>query len=213
MTGRGIVFVGSAAHTGPCVALAAELGVEAVSVAAERASGSSSFDLSRLAAYPPTQWDAFAAGDSSLLNLARLSLMSALITAGYVLPGLVSTRASVPVGWRAERNVLVSAGAVLCGGAALRHNVVVGAGAVIGNDVKVGHSVWIGAGALVGNEAQIDDGSVIGAGAIVSERVRIGRQCEIRPGQVCSVDVADQSFYSPMFDEVVRIYPVRPVVR
>jgi len=166
-----------------------------------------SFDLTALDVFPSAEWLAFAAIGSDLLNLSRLGLMSSVRGRGHKMAAIVSPHAAVPAAWRPAENVFVDAHAVLGDGATLRHNVFVGARAVVGRETTIGHSVWIGAGAIVGAEVTIGDGTIIAPGVILADNVKVGRQCALERAGLYHENVADGSFHSPLFDDVVQLQP------
>ena len=163
-------------------------------------------DLGPMEAFPAIEWRAFAALPGSGLNMARLKLLVDIRMKGYKLESFVSPAASVPKGMKLAENSFVSAGAVIEEGVKVRYNLFVGARAVIGYGSDLGHSVWVGTGALIGSKASIGDNCVIGSGAIVADGVRVGKLCELNIAQEYRTSIESKTFFSPMFDEPVRIY-------
>lgn len=193
---------GAERHVDACAAVATEARFARV----ERMR-SGAFDFGALEPFPAATWRVLAAVGPELLNLSRLGLMSELLAAGYKLASVIDPTASTPPGFRAARNVVVGARAVIGSRATLKHNVWIGAGAIVGGGVTVEHSTWIGAGAIIGEGSHIGEGSVVTAGAIVAPGVKVGKQCELGIARPYLSDVPDRSFYNPLFDEVAQILP------
>jgi len=200
-----MLLVGTAPMLATCAASLAAASIPVETLAVHRVPGAG-HDLAGLGAYPPSDWQAFAAVGYELLNLLRLDLMSALLHAGYRLGRIVDPKARVPTSWQPGENSHVGDSAVIGPGVTARHNVVVGTGAILGAGVSLGHSVWIGDGAIVGAGSTIGPGTTIAAGAIVGQRVRIGRQCELGLAREYLVDVPDRTFFGGPFDDAVRIH-------
>jgi NDP-sugar pyrophosphorylase family protein len=163
-------------------------------------------DLSPMADFPASEWNAFAALSGDGLSMARLKLFMDIRMKGYKLESFVSPGASVPGGMNLGENSFVAPGAVIEDDVAARYNLCVGARAVVGYGSRLGHSVWIGAGALIGSEVSIGDNCTIGSGAVVANGIQVGKLCELSIAREYRESIESKTFFSPMFDEPVRIY-------
>lgn len=209
---RHVVVVGRDAELRACMETLEQLNAVGRAVPLDNASDSAP-DVASLTSYPPDEWFAFAAVGPSLLNLKRLGLMSSLRAAGYRMANIVSPNAVTPPGWNPTENLFLDNGVQIGTGTRILHNVSVQSGAIVGRDCDIGHSVWIGRGAILGDRVSIGDGTVLAPGAVVADGVKIGKQCEIAIAQRVLDDVPDRSFYSHLFEDVVRILGPQSKIR
>jgi hypothetical protein len=163
-------------------------------------------NLSPLSAFPAAQWRVYCALSGSGLNMARLKLMIDVRMAGYQLASFVSPRAMVPRGWKIPNHTFISDGAVVEPSTSAKHNLYVGPRAIVGFGVTLGHSVWIGAAATIGPKSEIGDYTVIGDNVQLIEGMKVGSRCELLIPREYREPVADKTFFSPMFENPVRIY-------
>jgi acetyltransferase-like isoleucine patch superfamily enzyme len=163
-------------------------------------------DLSPLSAFAVTQWRVYCALSGLGLNMARLKLMIDVRMAGYRLASFISPGAMVPRDWKVPDHTFISDGAVVEPSINAKHNLYVGPRAVVGFGTTVGHSVWVGTAATIGPKSDIGDYTVIGDNVQLADGMKVGRRCELLIPRLYRDPIADKTFFSPMFENPVRIY-------
>lgn len=164
------------------------------------------WDIERIAPYPPAEYECFAALSNHALNLGRLKLVTDLKLMKYRLPSYISPRASVSSTAVIGDACYIADGAVIGAGATVKQNTYIGPRAVVGQGCKISHSVWLDAGVLLGPRVQIGNNTTLGMGIIVHGERKIGSQCEITRAMEIMRDIPSRTFYHPMFETEVRIW-------
>lgn len=113
--------------------------------------------------------------------------------AGFELPVIVSTTASVSKSARIGAGTVVMNFAHIGPDACVGDNVIVNTGAVIEHDTDVGNHCHISTGALVNGAVTIADGVFVGSGSVCKEGISLGNRCTIGMGVAVRKNIPDHA--------------------
>lgn len=101
------------------------------------------------------------------------------------------------------RNVVISAGAIVCANCQIGDSTILNTGAIVDHQTMVGEGSHICPGVRIAGRVKIEAGTFIGIGATVVPRVTLGCECIVGAGAVVIEDV-------PPMATVVGV-PARPI--
>ncbi|HEV8601979.1 MAG TPA: acetyltransferase [Gaiellaceae bacterium] len=119
----------------------------------------------------------------------RARAFERLAAAGFELPAIVHSRASVSPWARLGRGAQVLAGVVVNAAAEIGDGVILNTGAIVEHDCRLGAHVHVAPGARLGGVVTVGERALIGIGAIVLPGVQIGEGALVAAGAVVVRDV------------------------
>jgi UDP-perosamine 4-acetyltransferase len=126
-------------------------------------------------------------GDSA----ARRRVFERLLDAGFELPEIVHSSATVSPWAQLGRGVQVLAAAVVNAAAEIGDDAIVNTGAIVEHDCRIGAHAHLAPGVRLGGMATVGDGAHVGIGAVVIESVHIGVGALVAAGAVVVDDVPE----------------------
>ncbi|MGR4868642.1 hypothetical protein ACIPRI_07205 [Variovorax sp. LARHSF232] len=163
------------------------------------------FDLSGLAQYPAEQWDICIAVNEFYINDVRRALHGHVSGLGYRGTSVVSPHAHIDASVTVGENVIIHPGCVVGAGTFIGHHTVLRPNVVVAEDVSVGCYVTLEANVSVREQSTIGDFTTICANSSLARTTRIGTHCYLNLSQQFSGVIADSTFYSPSFQNPIRI--------
>lgn len=121
----------------------------------------------------------------------RSRLYDQLVTAGAIMPALVSKNAYVERRAEIGPGTAVMPGAVLNTRATVGKNSIINSRALLEHDVKIGDHCHISTGAIVNGGTTIGSGTFIGSGSVIFHGISIGVSCVIPAGSVVKRDLSN----------------------
>lgn len=124
-------------------------------------------------------------------NRARRRYAAAAREAGFELINAIHPAASVSRSATMGKNVVVSAGAVICTEAQVADSVIINTSAVVDHECVVGEAAHICPGALLAGRVRVGEEAFVGLGAKVIQCLCVGEHAIVGAGAVVIADVPD----------------------
>jgi acetyltransferase-like isoleucine patch superfamily enzyme len=137
------------------------------------------FNISFFDSFPKNEWYIIVASDSYAINYARMHLTIKIVSKGYKLATLISSKSTI------GPQVIVSPGCLITPSAFIMGNVSIGIGTIIGPECfirsgcKLDKFVFLNDRVSIGEKSIIQLGSSIGSNIFLENNTVIGKHCEI----------------------------------
>ena len=109
--------------------------------------------------------------------------------AGVVLINAIHPSANIATNATLGRNVVVSAGALICAHCQIGDSVILNTGSIVDHESMIGTATHVCPGARIGGRVTVEAGAFVGIGATVIQSVRIGCEAIVGAGAVVIRDV------------------------
>jgi len=168
------------------------------------------FDLEPLAAYPANEWDLCLAVNEFYINDVRRALHERVVSLGYQCVSAISPRAHVDASVALGDNVVIHAGSFVGAGGQIGDLVVLRPNVVLAEEVAVGSYVTLEANVAVREKSKIGNFTTVCANSSLARGTRVGAHCYLNLPQQYSGDIIACTFYSPAFENPVRVLEPAP---
>lgn len=165
------------------------------------------FDLSGLACFSPEVWSVFVAVNEFYINDVRRALFEGVQEFGYQAVSLVSPSACLGDGVRVGKNVMVSSGCFVGAETTLGDCCVLRANVVLGDNVSIGEYVTLEANVSMRELCKVGGFTTVCANSSFVRDTAVGEHCYLNLSKQYSGIVPACTFYSPMFENPVRVLP------
>lgn len=163
------------------------------------------FTLSELESYSPEDWCVFVAVNEFYINDVRRALFERVMTFGYDTISLVSPDAYLGDDVKIGNNVLIASGCFVGAGTVLGDCCVLRANTVLSDNVTIGEYVMLEANVSIRELSVVGDFSTICANSSLVRATTIGAHCYLNLSRQYSGVIPACTFYSPMFENPVRV--------
>jgi len=122
---------------------------------------------------------------------ARRKLFEFFIRCGWIPVDIVHPAATVSLGARLGKGVMIEAGCLITPNPIIGDNVVINTGSQVNHDNQIADHVYIASGVILSGGVQVGEGSLIDDGVIVTLGKKVGRNSIIGAGSVVTKDIPD----------------------
>lgn len=163
------------------------------------------FDLSVLARFAPEEWDVCVAVNEFYINDVRRALHESVKKLGYQPTSVISPRADIDPSAVIGDNAIIQAGCAIGANTVIGHHCVLRPNVVLSEDVFLGNYVTLEASVSVREGAVIGDFTIVCANSSLARMTKIGKHCYLNLQRHYSGAVADMTFFSPVFEQPIRV--------
>ncbi len=126
-------------------------------------------------------------------NGVRRALSDEIESIGFELINAIHPSANVARNVTLGRNIVISAGALVCAHCQIGDSVILNTGCIVDHETLVGTATHICPGSRLAGRVAVESGAFIGIGATIIQSLRIGYEAVVGAGAVVIDDVAPMS--------------------
>jgi UDP-3-O-[3-hydroxymyristoyl] glucosamine N-acyltransferase len=163
------------------------------------------FDWAGLQNFPAGEWQACIAVNEFYINDVRRAFSEAVESRGYEITGLVSPLAQVDEGVALGKGTIVFPGCAVGAGSSVGKYGVLRPNVVLTEDVTVGDYVTLEANVSIREKCVVGSFTTICANSSLARQTEVGEHCYLNLPRQYTGKIAYATFYSPMFENPVRV--------